>query len=345
MTTASAGVLSGTSTCHTFAANADGYGRADAINALYLKRLSDAIRDNDPIRSIVRGTAINSNGRTPGITLPSAVSQEAVMAKAYLEAGLRCNMTDYVECHGTGTPVGDPIEVDAVTSFFEKAFTVRSRTQPLLIGSVKSNVGHSEAASGITSVIKTTLALENREIPATVGVDQLNPKIPWDKHNVQVVRSLVQWPQANNSTRTPRASINSFGYGGSNAHCILERAEIYQSRLEDQMSLTRAYLLPLSATSPKALERRIQDLASMDLSQLKVSDLAYTLGERRSQFPRRGFLITNQETVSKDVQRGQFQTAVHDTRNVDLPYAFVFTGQGAQWPQIRKELFENHCLS
>ena len=343
MSTASAGVLSNTSTCHTFAADADGYGRADGISALYMKRLSDAIRDNDPIRSIVRGTAINSNGRTPGITLPSSIGQETVMAKAYYEAGLSCDTTDYVECHGTGTPVGDLIEVEAVASFFKKASIGHSRIRPLLIGSVKSNMGHSEAASGITSVIKTTLALENREIPATIGIDQLNPKIPWDKHNVQVVCSLVPWPQTNQKSHTPRASINSFGYGGSNAHCILERAEIYKMLSKrHQMQHERAYLVPVSAASLKSLKRRIQDLASMDLSRINVSDLAYTFGERRSQFQRRGFLIAKQETVWKDIDESQFQTTVRDARDVDLPYAFVFTGQGAQWPQMGKELFENY---
>jgi len=185
-----------------------------------LKRLSDAIRDNDPIRSVVRGTAVNSNDRTLGITLPSSTGQEAVIAKAYSVAGLSGDATDYEECHGTGTPVGDPIEVDSVSRFYGKASQSYARTGPLSIGSVTSNLGHSEAASGITSVIKTALALENRAIPATIGVHQLNPKIRWDKFNVQVVRSLIPWPQKGNRRHTPRASINSFGYGGSNGQCI-----------------------------------------------------------------------------------------------------------------------------
>ncbi|KAF3933955.1 hypothetical protein ABW19_dt0207416 [Dactylella cylindrospora] len=160
-----AGVLSKTSTCHTFDSSADGYGRADAIGALYLKRLSDAIRDGDPIRSVIRGTAVNANGKTQGITLPSAEHQEKVMRKAYAKAGLGLNDTTYVECHGTGTPVGDPIEVDAVSRVFKG-----TGARPLRIGSVKTSVGHSEAASALSSVIKVTMALENNYIPPTIGV-------------------------------------------------------------------------------------------------------------------------------------------------------------------------------
>jgi len=130
--TMKAGVLSGTSTCHTFSTEADGYGRADGIGALYLKRLSDAIRDNDPVRAVVRGTAINSNGRTPGITLPSSEGQESVIRKSYEKANLDFGNTAYVECHGTGTPVGDPIEVEGLSRVFGKRLG-----DPLLIGSVK----------------------------------------------------------------------------------------------------------------------------------------------------------------------------------------------------------------
>ena len=177
MSTSAAGVLSDTETCHTFAVDADGYGRADAVGALYLKRLSDAIRDNDPIRSVIRGTAINANGKTPGITLPSSTGQEAVIAHAYKHTGIDPLDADYVEMHGTETPVGDPIKVAAVTSFYDKQSKTDTRLQPLLIGSSKSNFRHSEAASGITSILKTTLALEHLEIPATVGIKKLNPKI------------------------------------------------------------------------------------------------------------------------------------------------------------------------
>lgn len=161
------------STCHTFDASADGYGRAEGIGALYLKRLSDAVRDGDPIRGVIRGTAVNANGKTSGITQPSAVGQEAAARAAYALAGnLNTDDTSYFECHGTGTPVGDPIELNGITNLFLK----NSKRDSLLVGAVKTNVGHAEAASAMASVMKVVLAMETGTIPATIGVKNFNPK-------------------------------------------------------------------------------------------------------------------------------------------------------------------------
>lgn len=168
---AKSGVLSPTGACHTFDVSADGYGRAEGVNAIYVKRLSAALRDGNPIRAVIRGSAVNASGQTPGISLPNGKMQEVVMRKAYKAAGLDFAGTDYVECHGTGTPVGDPIEVDAVG----RCFSPREGP-PLLIGSVKTNVGHSEGASGLTSILKVIKAFENGQIPPTYGVKTLNPK-------------------------------------------------------------------------------------------------------------------------------------------------------------------------
>ena len=341
MGTSAAGVLSGTGTCHSFSADADGYGRADAVGALYLKRLSDAIRDNDPIRSIVRGTAINANGRTPGITLPSAVGQTAVIAQAYKQAGLHPSGTTYIECHGTGTQVGDPIEVEAVANFFTNSSRIGDRKSPLLIGSVKSNLGHSEATSGITSVIKATLALEHQQIPPTVGIEHRNPKITWEQYNVDVVRSLTTWPKSSNS-QAARAGINSFGYGGANSHAILERLqspEVSSHMFQTNIS-NRKYILPISAKSESALAARVDDLASIDLRRIELTDLAYTLAERRTMFDWRGFIIVESSTVAEDVSFSMMKPTVRQNAASDAPLAFIFTGQGAQWPQMGRELIE-----
>jgi len=168
---AKSGVLSPTGTCHTFDASADGYGRAEGVNAIYIKRLSAALRDGNTIRGVVRGSAVNASGRTPGISLPSGEQQEVVIRKAYANAELEFAGTDYVECHGTGTPVGDPIEVNAVGSCFAPR-----EGAPLLIGSVKTNVGHSEGASGLTSILKVVTAFEKGKIPPSHGVVNINPK-------------------------------------------------------------------------------------------------------------------------------------------------------------------------
>ena len=214
--TMKAGVLSATGTCHTFDDTADGYGRADGLGAIYLKKLSKAVADGDPIRSLVRGSAVNSNGKTMGISLPSSEGQEAVMRKAYAKAGLSdFNETDYIECHGTGTPVGDPIEVEGVSRVFKRTNPGQG---PVLIGSVKTNLGHSEATSGLTSIIKATLSLENARIPATIGIKNINPKIKVDEWGVKIVTKAIDWPNSDGLIpRTRRIGVNSFGYGGANS--------------------------------------------------------------------------------------------------------------------------------
>ncbi|TVY18291.1 Reducing polyketide synthase DEP5 [Lachnellula arida] len=174
MNTAKLGILSPTSTCHTFDASADGYGRAEGAGALYLKRLSDAIRDGDPVRGVIRSSAVNTNGKVAGmgITHPSVAGQERVVRAAYKKANLDPSRTAYLECHGTGTPVGDPIEVRAVSKAMNDT---RSTAKPLLVGAIKANIGHSEAASGIFAVMKAALMTENATIPGVAGFKNLNP--------------------------------------------------------------------------------------------------------------------------------------------------------------------------
>ncbi|MCJ1377213.1 hypothetical protein MMC17_000305 [Xylographa soralifera] len=213
------GAISPTSTCHTFDAAADGYARADGFGVLYIKKLSDALANQDPIRAVIRGTAINANGRTGGISHPSPEGQEAVMRRAYESAGgLDLDLTGYFECHGTGTPVGDPLEVTAVG----RLFSAGRQDERLLIGSIKPNLGHSESSSGIAGVMKAVLAIEHGLIPPTIGLVNPNPKIDFDLARVKVVTEMTPWPA---SKPIRRASVNSFGYGGANAHCILEGIE------------------------------------------------------------------------------------------------------------------------
>ncbi|KAL8635669.1 MAG: hypothetical protein Q9228_006865 [Teloschistes exilis] len=206
----------------------DGYARADGIGALYIKRLSDAVKDGDPIRAVIRGTAVNANGRTGGITHPSPDGQEAVIRRAYERAGgLDPKLTGYFECHGTGTAVGDPLEVNAIGRVFAG---MRSSSTPLLIGSIKSNMGHSEPTSGIAGIMKAVLAVEHGIIPPTVGLKTINPSskffskcgtVDLKDGRLQVVTESTKWPDL----PIRRASINSFGYGGANAHAIIESVE------------------------------------------------------------------------------------------------------------------------
>ncbi|KAF1960020.1 hypothetical protein CC80DRAFT_513713 [Byssothecium circinans] len=209
------GALSASSRWHTFDARAEGYARGEGYGAIYLKRPSLAIANQSPIRAMIRGTAINSNGRTGGITRPSASSQETVIREAYQNAGdLPFSDTSYFECHSTGTYVRDPIEVAAVGRVFAPE---RSAEDPLLVGSVKSNLGHGEGASALASIIKVVLSLKNGAIPPIFNLKTRNPNINFNSAKVQVVVEVTPWPLH----RLQRASINSFRYSGANGYCII----------------------------------------------------------------------------------------------------------------------------
>ncbi|KAL2862206.1 type I polyketide synthase [Aspergillus lucknowensis] len=334
------GVLSPSSTCHTFDSSADGYGRADGIGALYVKRLKDALRDGDPIRSVVRSSAINANGRTPGISLPSADGQELVIRKAFARANISVHDINYVECHGTGTKVGDAIEVDALARVFPRA----ANQQPLLIGSVKSNVGHSEAASGISSVIKGTMVLEQGLIPGSYGVQDINPKLKAEERNIVIPTELTAWPD--NLPRVRRLGVNSFGYGGANAHVILEQAPKVSETTTVRAPSLSAVVLPLSATTTASLEARVQDFAHFDYGTTDILDLAHTLASRRSQLPVRGFLVAPRSgDIATSFRTENFITAASPvTSKASTPFAFVFTGQGSQWPGMCRELFSDFAV-
>ncbi|KAF7558287.1 hypothetical protein G7Z17_g66 [Cylindrodendrum hubeiense] len=351
-----AGVVSPSSTCHTFDACADGYGRADGVNAIVIKRLDDAVRDGDPIRSVIRSTAVNSNGRTPGITHPSIDGQEAVIRKAYARAGLDSSDTSYVEAHGTGTSVGDPIEVEALSRIFRKS----ERKDPILLGSVKTNLGHSEAASGLTSIIKATLALEKGQIPATIGLVELNPEIKIAEWGVQIVTRNIPFPTQDEQVR--RISVNSFGYGGANAHIIIDAADSHVGKSlvngtginghcngefnggadkpTTSANASQAHLLPFSANKLASLYGRVESLLKLDLSSISIADLTYTLGQRRTHLPIRGYIVANEATITQDIAVENIRLSDSENDLAEGNFAFVFTGQGAQWKGMGRELMQ-----
>ncbi|RAH64472.1 type I polyketide synthase [Aspergillus aculeatinus CBS 121060] len=345
MVAVKAGILSPDSMCHTFDESANGYGRAEGVSAVYLKRLSDALRDGDPIRSIIRGTSVNGNGRTPGIVQPSVEGQKAVIRAAYRRAGLDPGDTDYVEAHGTGTKVGDPIEVEAISGVFH-----HHTGRPTLVGGIKPNLGHSEGASGISSLIKVTLALENQLLPATVGVKAINPSIRTKEWNVDIVTANKAWPVS----RVPRASVNSFGFGGSNSHAILEAVPRDQrtsaagnSPIEGHTE-DRLYLLPLSARSETSLRQMASNLADFAAAQsghpIQINDLAFTLSCRRSRMAARGFLIESQASLNKGVNVANLKLRESASEGAPLPLVFVYTGQGAQWTGMGKGLLSQNSV-
>ncbi|KAH8200418.1 hypothetical protein TruAng_005447 [Truncatella angustata] len=325
---------------------------------LYLKRLSDAIRDGDPIRGIIRGTAANANGKTSGITQPSAIGQESVIRTAYAFAGnLNPDETSYFECHGTGTPVGDPIELRGITNMFLK----ESKRDSLLIGAVKTNVGHAEAASAMASIMKVVLAMELGTIPASIGIKNYNPKIDFSNGRLQVVKDTLEWPTGYN---VRRASVNSFGYGGANAHAIIESSESYlpgyksfkkrntvsnigkivthaptggrNSRTLNVHERTQ-FLLPFSAQDFPSLKASVERHREVAL-QYDLLDLAFTLGTRRSFFFNRGYTIASADTIVDNLDADEM---TFGKRGNGAKIAFIFTGQGAQSAQLGKELMES----
>ncbi|RDI84031.1 hypothetical protein Vi05172_g6068 [Venturia inaequalis] len=339
------GVLSPRSVCHTFDEAADGYGRADAVGAIYIKRLSDAIANQDPIRAIVRGTAVNANGKGSGISHPSVRQQEQVIRAAYASAGLDLKTTRYFECHGTGTKVGDPIEVEALGNVFAG---IRSVTDPLFIGAAKSNFGHGEAASSIASLIKTVLILEKGVIPATAGIKKPNPALNLHGGRLNVCQALTPWPAL---SCYRRASVNSFGYGGANAHTVLDAAESYfQAR---SMSVPRQIAFPDSATKESDPGRLVllalsahnqptldNNIAALDncLAGVNLYHLAHTLGTKRSNFNVRAFALVRGRDVKASPTGHLLKCRVNHHKGPVPTLAFAFTGQGAQWPQMGTQL-------
>lgn len=304
--------LSADGKCYAFDSRASGYGRGEGVATLLVKRLKDALADGDPIRAVIRESSLNQDGKTETITTPSREAQEALMRDCYRRAGLHPNDTQYFEAHGTGTQAGDTIEARAIATVFGEADSRRG--DPLLIGSVKTNIGHTEAASGLASIIKTALAMERGVIPPSINFEKPNPKIPLEDWNLELVRDLTSWPPA--SSR--RASINNFGYGGTNAHIIMERSNSWKRDAAHKNGRVNGHanghrngasingtvaiegkesrqVLVLSAKDQSACQRMVSNLKDFLVAQkgsIELSDsrqflesLAYTLGQRRSRFP------------------------------------------------------------
>ncbi|KAE8406449.1 hypothetical protein BDV37DRAFT_280732 [Aspergillus pseudonomiae] len=336
-----------TGRCHTFDAKADGYIKAEGINAVILKRLDDAVQAGDPIRAVIRGTANNHSGRTPGIASPSADAQAAAVRTAYKNANITdFSLTSYLECHGTGTLAGDPVEVAGVSSVFAES---RAHDRPLHIGSIKSNIGHSETAAGLSGLIKAIMILETGLIPGNPTFETPNPNIDFSGLKVKVSRSAIPFPK---DVPFRRVGVNNFGFGGSNSHAILEEPRVVQldycpthktsytppslDCAVIEAAAQQPYILCFSANNQSSLKRYIEEFSQHCASpsvHLNVRDVAYTLGVRRSQHFHRGYLITDNLTHIDPTR------VVYGKKSVNaVNVGFVFTGQGAQWPQMGLEL-------
>ena len=214
------GFLSPDGRSYSFDQRANGYGRGEGIAVVVIKLLADAVKDGDTIRAVIRSTGTNQDGRTPGVTQPSKDAQESLIRHVYNKANLDFSTTRYIEGHGPGTPLGDPIEVSSIGAVFARQ---RTEAEPLVVGSVKSNIGHLEAASGLAGLIKTVLVLERGLIPPIADFQQPNPQIDTKFLNIKFPSEAMPWP----GKGLRRASINSFGFGGTNSHVVLDDALHY----------------------------------------------------------------------------------------------------------------------
>ncbi|MGH3558261.1 MAG: beta-ketoacyl synthase N-terminal-like domain-containing protein, partial [Mycobacterium sp.] len=269
-------VLAADGRCKTFDASADGYVRGEGAGIVVLKPLGRALADNDPIYAVIRGTATNQDGRTNGLMAPSRQSQEEVLADAYRRAGLSPGAVQYVEAHGTGTVLGDSIEAKALGTILADG---RAPGNRCLVGSVKTNFGHLEAAAGVAGLIKTALALQHRVIPPSLNFTEPNPHIPFDSLPLRVAQARTPWPD--NGGRAI-AGVSSFGFGGTNAHVVLTEApQVRVAPAAHDAAADRAVLLPLSARSPEALTELAGRYELALAGGVSLADLCYTAGARR----------------------------------------------------------------
>ncbi|MGW4348239.1 amino acid adenylation domain-containing protein [Streptomyces sp. NPDC004690] len=345
------GFLSPEGRSRTFDASADGYVRSEGVGVVALKRLDDALRDGDPVHAVIIGSGVNQDGRTNGITVPNPDAQVALIQRVCAEAGITPGSLQYVEAHGTSTPVGDPIEAAALGRALS---TGREAGAPCYVGSVKTNIGHTEAAAGIAGLIKTALCLEHRMIPPHINLDRLNPAIDPDALPYEIPTRAVDWPEHDGPAR---AGVNAFGFGGTNAHVLLEAAPAGEEATEgDERDTVPAALghsvLPLTTRDPDLLpeaaagiRRELAGTAHGPAASL--TDIGYTLARRRQHLESRLSVVYDSRAALEEALdtylRGEAHPRVLLGRRREgrrRGPVWVFTGMGPQWWGMGRQLFE-----
>ncbi|KAJ5094368.1 hypothetical protein N7456_010229 [Penicillium angulare] len=345
--------------CYSFDHRANGYARGEGTAVLVLKPLAKALENNDTIRAVIRNTGANTDGRTPGITQPSREAQAALIRETYLTAGLSLHETGFFEAHGTGTPIGDPREAGSIGDAFQE-----NRSDPVIVGAVKSNIGHLEGASGLAGMIKTIMILETAIIPGNAYFEKLNPDIHAEDWKLKFPSTTMIWPK--NGLR--RASVNSFGYGGANAHIIMDDAYHFLAswRLDGKHQTVRDPPSSLdnkvnSATQDRDIDgnyrvfvwstsdekgigrmaERLQKHLSDQylLTEDYIRNLAFTLSDRRTHLPWKAFLVARSANELKAGLKDRLRMKpIRSSSNLEPYLAFAFTGQGAHWIGMGREL-------
>ncbi|KAE8381596.1 polyketide synthase [Aspergillus bertholletiae] len=331
-------VLSPDGQCKSFDASANGFGRGEGIAAIFIKPVRTAVEHGDRIRAVIRSAVTNCDGATANLSFPSQESQEKLIRKAYRRAGIgNIAETAFVECHGTGTAAGDVVETSAIASAFNN--------KGVIIGAVKPNVGHTEGASGLVSVIKAALSLEHELIPPNVAFWNPNPKIPFLQGKLHVPVEALKWP----TDRKKRVGVNNFGIGGSNAHVVLEAiTEAPSNTISEHLRLQEggvpeAKLLVISATHNESLDQRIRHIQSYLRQHPESLDaLAYTLGERRDHLSLRAFMVVDRTSTLAGHTDELEPSRTGSTQGEPPIVNFVFTGQGSHWPGMGQSLISTY---
>lgn len=331
-------VLSPDGHCRAFDHRAAGTVFGSGVGVVVLRRLSDALRDGDPIRAVIKGSAVNNDGSSKaGYLAPSVTGQAEAIVEALGIADVDADTIGYVECHGTGTYLGDPIEITALTQAYRQT---TSRKGYCRIGSVKTNIGHLDTAAGVVGLIKAVMALENSEIPATLNYEKPNPAIDFEQSPFVVNDKLSQWPR---SSAPRRAAINSLGVGGTNAHVIIEEAPVVE-RSQPAKAEAGPQLIVLTAKSRKALDDASRRLSThlKDNPGLPLTDVAYTLQKGRRQFEHRRVVAVKDRADAIDVlaktdsRRPVTHSLIEDVSSV----AFLYPGGGAQYTGMARGLYD-----
>ncbi|MDE2945317.1 MAG: SDR family NAD(P)-dependent oxidoreductase [Gemmatimonadota bacterium] len=375
---ADAMMLSPDGQCKTFDASANGYVRGEGCGVVVLKRLSEAAADGDRIWAVIRGSAVNHGGASTGLTVPHTPALEEVMLTALADAGVSPLEIDYLEAHGTGTTVGDPIEANAVVAVYGEG---RDADNPLLMGSVKTNIGHLESAAGVAGVIKAALVLHRGVIPKHLHFHDPNPSLDWDRLPLRVTSSMMEWPSRPEGPR--RAGVNSFGISGTNAHLVMEEYRapdeapadgdwaagaglpvavsmsetVADVPVPEDVGLRAARLLPLSGKSGDAL----RDLAGRYVSWLDehaeesssgdgasgrlLSDMAWTAGVGRSHFDHRAGVVFRDAASLRERLLALAATDRDTPAGAPARVAFAYTGQGSQWAGMGAALYESEPVA
>ncbi|MDM0053046.1 type I polyketide synthase [Variovorax sp. J22R115] len=335
-------MLSPDGRCKTFDASADGYGRGEGCGVIVLKRYRDALRDGDTVAALLLGSAVNQDGRSNGLTAPNGLAQQQVIRNALAIAGVAPAEIGYVEAHGTGTPLGDPIEVAALTAVLSEG---RTADLPCWLGSVKTAIGHLEAAAGIAGLVKTVLALQHAELPAHLHLQRPNPHLKLDGTPFSIPTTRHPWPRG---ARRRIAGVSSFGFGGTNAHVIVAEAPAQQPVLAGAEPDRPQHLLALSAKSVDALrdQARRLDAHLGRPGAPDLADLCHTANARRVHHRFRVALVSDR---IDDLRRQLAEFAAdpdgsasrHGPGDAERRLAMLFTGQGSQYREMGHELYRS----